>query len=53
MSELYKQGLNRNQQLLFPPSIDDYVDEENSVRAISVERTAKIGTKESKLRVTF
>jgi len=34
MSELYKQGLNRNQQLLFPPSIDDYVDEENSVRAI-------------------
>lgn len=34
MSELYKQGLNRNQQLLFPPSIDDYVDEDNSVRAI-------------------
>jgi transposase len=34
MSELYKQGLNRNQQLLFPPSIDDYVDENNSVRAI-------------------
>ncbi len=34
MSELYKQGLNRNQQLLFPPSIDDYVDEDNSARAI-------------------
>lgn len=34
MNELYKQGLNRNQQLLFPPSIDDYVDEDNSVRAI-------------------
>lgn len=34
MSELYKQGVNRNQQLLFPPSIDDYVDEENTVRAI-------------------
>ncbi len=34
MSELYKQGSNRNQQLLFPPSIDDYVDEDNSVRAI-------------------
>ncbi|WP_321779022.1 IS1182 family transposase [Sulfurimonas sp.] len=34
MSELYKQGLNRNQQLLFPPSIDDYVDEDNNVRAI-------------------
>jgi len=34
MNELYKQGLNRNQQLLFPPSIDDYVDDGNSVRAI-------------------
>lgn len=34
MSELYKQGLNRNQQLLFPPSIDDYVDEDNGARAI-------------------
>ena len=45
MSELYKQGLNRGQQLLFPPSIDDhpkgicpfgraYVDKNNSVRAI-------------------
>lgn len=34
MSELYKQGQDRNQQLLFPPSIDDYVDKDNSVRAI-------------------
>jgi len=34
MSELYKQGSHRNQQLLFPPSIDDYVDEDNSARAI-------------------
>ena len=34
MGELYKQGLNRKQQLLFPPSIDDYVDEDNLVRAI-------------------
>jgi transposase len=34
MSKLYKQGLSRNQQLLFPPSIDDYVDEDNSARAI-------------------
>lgn len=34
MSELYKQGFNRNQQLLFPPSIDDYIDEDNSARAI-------------------
>ncbi len=34
MSGLYKQGSNRNQQLLFPPSIDDYVDENNAVRVI-------------------
>lgn len=34
MSEKYKEGLNRNQQLLFPPSLDEYVDENNSVRAI-------------------
>ena len=30
----YKEGLNRHQQLLFPPSIDEYVDENNPVRAI-------------------
>ena len=30
----YKEGLNRNQQLLFPPSLDEYVDEDNPVRAI-------------------
>lgn len=35
MSEKYKEGLNRNQQLLFPPSLDEYVDENNSVRAIN------------------
>lgn len=34
MNSIYKQGLNRRQQLLFPPSIDDYVDEDNQVRAI-------------------
>ena len=34
MSHLYKQGLDRHQQLLFPPSLDDYVDSDNSVRAI-------------------
>lgn len=34
MSDIYKQGLHRNQQLLLPPSIDDYVDENNTVRAI-------------------
>lgn len=30
----YKEGLDRNQQLLFPPSLDEYVDENNPVRAI-------------------
>ena len=34
MSEKYKEGLNRNQQLLFPPSLDEYVDINNPVRAI-------------------
>ena len=34
MSNIYKQGENRKQQLLFPPSIDDYVSEDNPVRAI-------------------
>jgi transposase len=34
MSGLYKEGLNRNQQLLLPPSLDDYVNEDNPVRAI-------------------
>jgi len=31
---LYKQGLNRKQQLMFPPSLDELVDENNMVRAI-------------------
>ena len=30
----YKQGQNRKQALLFPPSVEDYVDENNPVRAI-------------------
>jgi len=30
----YKQGQNRKQALLLPPSLEDYVDENNSVRAI-------------------
>ena len=30
----YKESLNRHQQLLFPPSLDEYVDEDNPVRAI-------------------
>jgi transposase len=31
---LYKQGLNRKQQLIFPPSLDELVDENNMARAI-------------------
>jgi len=34
MCKQYKQGSNRNQQLLFPASIDDYIDEDNSTRVI-------------------
>ncbi len=36
MYSKYKEGLNRNQQLLFPPSLDEYVDKDNSVRAIDL-----------------
>jgi len=31
---IYKEGLNRKQQLLFPPSLDELVNEDNVVRAI-------------------
>jgi transposase len=31
---IYKQGLNRKQQLMFPPSLDELVEEDNIVRAI-------------------
>jgi len=31
---IYKQGLNRKQQLMFPPSLDELVEEDNVVRAI-------------------
>ena len=34
MDNKYKQGQNRIQPLLFPPSIDEYVDIDNPVRAI-------------------
>jgi len=34
MSNIYKQGENRKQQMFFPPSIDDYVSKDNPVRAI-------------------
>jgi len=36
MNEKYKQGINRNQQQFFPPSLDEYVDENNQVRAIEL-----------------
>ncbi len=36
MSELYKQGEDRNQELLFPPCIDDYVNKDNNVRVIDM-----------------
>jgi len=34
MSNIYKSGENRKQQMFFPPSIDEYVSEDNQVRAI-------------------
>ena len=34
MNNIYKKGENRKQQMLFPPSIDEYVNEDNPVRAI-------------------
>jgi len=36
MSKRYKEGLNRNQQQFFPPSLDDLVDENNQVRAVEL-----------------
>ena len=34
MSNIYKQGENRKKQMFFPPSIDEYVSQDNPVRAI-------------------
>jgi len=34
MSNIYKKGEHRKQQMFFPPSIDEYVSEDNPVRAI-------------------
>ena len=31
---IYKQGLDRKQQLIFPPSLDELVDSNNMVRAV-------------------
>jgi len=36
MSKKYKEGINRNQQQFFPPSLDELVDEDNTVRAIEL-----------------
>jgi len=34
MSDFYKEGQNHKQQQLLPPSLDDYVSEDNPVRGI-------------------
>ncbi len=34
MSRRYKQGQNRNQDMLLPPSVEEYVSKDNTVRAI-------------------
>jgi len=53
---LYKQGLNRKQQLMFPPSLDELVDEDNTVRAIEAYvdtlniSSLKIKTKKSLIK---
>ena len=36
MSKKYKEGINRNQQQFFPPSLDELVDEHNQVRAVEL-----------------
>jgi transposase len=36
MSKRYKEGINRNQQQFFPPSLDELVDESNQVRAVEL-----------------
>ena len=41
MSNIYKQGENRKQQLFFPPSIDEYVSADNQVRAIELSNSVK------------
>ena len=38
MSNIYKQGEHRKQQMFFPPSIDEYVSENNTVRVIRYGR---------------
>ena len=34
MSKKYKEGINRNQQQFFPPSLDELVDEDNQNKGV-------------------
>ncbi len=56
MSNIYKEGQHRKQQMLFPPSIDEYVSEDNPVRVIDeyVELldVAQLGFTKAALTVT-
>lgn len=36
MNNKYKEGINRKQQQFFPPSLDEYVNENNQARAIDL-----------------
>jgi len=53
---IYKEGLNRKQQLMFPPSLDEFVEEDNVVRAIEAYvntlsiASLKIKTKKSLIK---
>ena len=56
MDNIYKKGENRKQQMFFPPSIDEYVGEDNQARAIDdyVEllNMVKLGFTKSSLNAT-
>lgn len=56
MSNIYKEGQHRKQQMFFPPSIDEYVSEDNPVRVIDeyVELldVAKLGFTKAALTIT-
>lgn len=52
MDSFYKTGADRSQNQLFPPSLDEYVDQDNSVRAIddyvSILDFEKLGFKDTR-----
>jgi len=52
MDSFYKAGTDRSQHLLFPPSLDEFIDEANSVRAIddyvSILDLKKLGFKDTR-----